>query len=125
MVLNSQTLARLRAVVAHYLKETCTIQKLGNMRGQYGEVMADQWETVASNVPCRIITESVRWVAGELVGEQESLVETYRLIVPVGTALAANQRIIISGITYEVVNLVTGRTDETDEQAIITRARTN
>lgn len=124
-MLPSALLSQLRAITAQYLKDTCTIQSLVNNRGQYGEVIADGWSTVASGVACRIITERDTRKAGELVGGQEALVDTYKIIVPVGTALAANQRIVCNGLTYDVVNLITGRTDETDEQAVIVRARTD
>lgn len=123
MVLNNQMLARLRQMTAQYLKDTCTIERQTVAYGQYNEIIADQWETVATDVACRVITEAIRRTSGELVGEQETLVETYRVVVPTGTGLAPNQRITVGGLVYEVVRLVTNRTDETDEQAVITRAR--
>jgi len=126
MVLPAHLLAQLRSITAQYLKETCTIQQQANAIDQYGGVDASQWNVVASNVPCRIIMQGG---AGnklpQQVGEQESLIDAYRVIVPIGTGLAPNQRIICNGIIYEVTQLITARTDETDEQAMVIRARAN
>lgn len=118
-------LAKLRQVTQGFLKDTCTIEQAGNTVGAFGQQVPG-WTVVASGVACRIITESVRKMEPEMVGGQggqESLAEVYRLVVPVGTALAAGQRVRIGTDYYHVVRLLTERTDETDEQAILTRAR--
>lgn len=124
MVLNNHMLAKLRQVAAQYLKDTCTIQAQAFTRDRYGGVDASQWNVVAENVACRIILQSGSGNnAPQAVGDQESLIDEYRLIVPVGTGLAPNQRVICNGVTYQVTQIITSRTDETDEQAMITRAR--
>lgn len=114
----------LKVATARFLTETCDIEKLANARDKYGNKVPNQWETVSSDVACRIITAGTRNQSSSMdVGSQEALVETYRLIVPAGTALDVDYRVTCNGIVYQVVNVLTSRTDETDRQAILTRVR--
>lgn len=122
-MLNSRMLGILRTVTAKYLKETCTIERETLAEDNFGG-RKHAWETVASDVPCRVITVGNRQESrGQDVGSQETLVDTYRLIVPYGTSLETNMRVTVGGLVYQVVSILSDRTDETDVQATLIRVR--
>ena len=113
----------LRNVTARFLTETCLIEKQADSVGQWGQE-GQLWTTVASGVPCRVISaRAMLQSTAQQVGGQEQLVDTYRIIAPYGTALATNQRVTVGGVVYQVVGLVTDRTDETDVQCVAVRQR--
>lgn len=116
-------LAQMRRAAEQLMTQTCRIEQEVNAVGTWGQP-SPQWTEVARNVKCRVITsrQSTRSTAG-MVGEQETLVDEYRLICPAGTALEKNQRVTVDDVTYQVVNVIVARADETDTQAVIVRAR--
>lgn len=124
-MISKQVLAIIRARTAQFLTETCLIESEELNTGAFGESLHTRI-VVDAEVPCRVIMQS-RTSGGTAaqVGNQETVVDTYRLIVPWGTALAVDQVVTVDGVEYQVVALVTERTNETDAQAVITRARTN
>lgn len=124
MTLNSNVLAQLRNRMAAFLKDTCLIEAQQQMTDEYGAPTL-AWSIVAEDVPCRVLpiaTSSMQSMSA-LVGSGESLQELYKIICPHGTALAPNQRVTVNGAVYNVIQLVTARTDETDTQALLTRQR--
>jgi hypothetical protein len=116
----AQVLAMMQATTAKYLTETCTI--LVQIPHSDPEA-AEQWHVVASGVLCRVITVGeMNRAMTAVTGERENLKYTYALVCPVGTPLAADQKVVIDGgAAWHVVGLITDRTSETDEQAIIER----
>lgn len=123
-MLTAQVLAMMRATTAKFLTETCTIEQEMNSTGEFGQPVP-VWTPIATNVACRVILarQGYRPTAAN-VGGQEKIVDEYRIICPYGTVLATNQRITVStGEVYQVVSLITDRTDETDTQAVVVRAR--
>lgn len=123
-MVNLRVLTILRKATASFLTETCTIEALVNGRDAFGNKVQNQWETVASGVACRVITAGTnRQAAMQDVGTQEAMVETYRLVVPAGTALDIDQRVTVNDVTYQIVSVLVARTDETDRQAVMTRVR--
>ena len=123
-ILNAPMLAQLRSMTAKFLKDSCRIEVQTETIDEIG-APTQTWAIVADDVPCRILPMATGSMASmsELVGSQESLRELYKIICPYGTALAPNQRITSNGATYNIIQLVTARTDETDTQALITRQR--
>lgn len=123
-MLSDQVRAMLRATTEKFFTDTCTIEAQAHSRGKAGEVTAGR-VTVATGVPCRIIDSTTgETLAAQLVGGAEAMVDTYRIIVPYGTQLSVDQIITVSdGTEYHVVGLVTARTDKTDSQAVVRRAR--
>jgi hypothetical protein len=123
-MLSSQVLAMLRAKAAQFFTDTCTIEAESLARGKAGEPTHAR-VTVATGVPCRVIDSTNRQtISAQLVGGQEAIVDTYRIITPYGTALAVDQIITVSsGEEYHVVGLITARTDKVDAQAVVRRAR--
>lgn len=112
----------LRRQTAAFFKETCKIEVKTQSSGSFGN-QKRLLTLVANNVPCRVITSRTPRPAAEEVGSAEAIVEQYRLIVPYGTALAVNQVVTVGSTVYQIVDLVTERTDETDAQAVMVRAR--
>lgn len=122
MMVKSATIARIKARVDMFLTETCLIEAQSQASDEYGNPIPGSRVTVASNVSCRIIDLGERLQSQAVIdSDQETIVDTYRLILPAGTAIAKDQIITISGDEYDVVDLITERTDETDVQAVITR----
>jgi hypothetical protein len=120
--MNSMVLAQLRAMTATFLTDTCTIEARMDAQGQFGEPLQDHWALVAANVPCRVITLSSMRNTQMQIASRETIAESYKLICPYGTALAIDQRVTLAnGAVYQVVDVLTKRTDETDTQATITR----
>jgi len=114
----------MRRALDALLTDTCTITAEAVGADEYG-APPGAWSIVAANVPCRVIMQSAARSAeaGAQAG-REGVADTYRLIVPAGTALDAGQRVTTSdGAVYEVVDLQTALTDAPDAQAIITRMR--
>lgn len=122
-MVSASTLARIAARVALFMGDSCTIEAEVDAAGAMGE-MTDTWAVVAADVACRVIDARETGVSAMAnVGAQEAMVDTYRLIVPVGTALAVDQRVTVGSDVYQIVALVDGRSDATDAQAVITRVR--
>ena len=116
-------LERMKARVALFLGDSCTIEAEVDARGEMGE-MTHLWSVVEADVACRVI--DARKPGGSTtmdVGAQEAMVDTSRLIVPVGTALAVDQRVTVNSDVYQIVALIDGRSDAVDAQAVITRVR--
>lgn len=122
--INSSLLATMRNTAESLMTDTCTIEAGADAVGDMGEVLSDVYTAVASSVACRVITIGNRFK--ETVGitaERETITDAYRLIVPYGTALAVDQRITLDSDSsrWQVVDLLTERTSETDAQAVIVR----
>ena len=122
--LPATVLGSMRATVESLMTDTCKIEVGADSVGEMGEVLQDQYTTVASGVTCRVISLGNRYSeSARTIGEREVITEAYRLIVPYGTALDVNQRITLTSDSsvYQVVDLNTERTDRTDRQAIMVR----
>lgn len=121
---SSQTLAKVRSMVGRFLDESCTIEKMGNSESEQGVPMPE-YEVVATGVSCRIIRAGSSMSSSNTVkGGRESLVDKHRCILPYGTTIAADYRIVMSdGRRYEVVDVVDDLTDKAFVQVIINRLR--
>lgn len=121
--MDTTLISTLRAAAERYMTQTCVIEAQRKGVGRYREE-TPVWDVVAQGVKCRVITVGQR-ASNDMVQAraQESLRDMYRLICPVGTALDVNQRITVDGATYNVVSLITARTDSTDVQAVMERMR--
>lgn len=80
---------------------------------------------IATNVACRVIRAmNSKLATTEPVGSQVSLLETYRLICPVGTPFAVEDRVLMSdGRIFQVQALEDGLSDSAFAGAIIKRVR--
>lgn len=123
MVMRGATHTRLRKQAEGFLTDTCVIERL--LVGQ-GEFMTPQnvWRIIGSGVRCRIITQGRSFASQvQTVAEQETLKEEYRIVLPLGTDIQANDRILNGNTTYTVVRMETRLTDEFFIQATIANKR--
>lgn len=118
--MNSIIEARIRKRLSAFLPTTCTIQHRVQVVGALGDT-ANGWEIVAADVPCRLISYLSNTKQAAVVDDRLALVEAWRLIVPVGTALAPEQRVTIGGEIYVIVSVIDEWSDAMDAQAIIVR----
>jgi head-tail adaptor len=122
-MLPSTILNQLRTTVNRWLTETATIERQTESRGVYGEQVHD-WETVASGVACRVINAGNSNAGNnQQFGNQELMMDRYKIVMPTGTVVDVDYRITVAGRVYDVVAIVDDRTDSTDVQAIVSRVR--
>jgi hypothetical protein len=122
-LISARTVALVRRTAERTLTDVCTIEKLTGSRGTMGEPL-DDWVLVAEDVPCRIITAGTQSTSkAEAVGGQEALKDLHECIVPVGTSIDVDHRVITGGVTYEVVALETALTDAAFVKVLVSRAR--
>lgn len=101
-----------------FFTDSCTIKRPADSSDSTGARTGFP-ELVAEDVPCRII-EGKSDI--EDIGDQLSLTEWFRLIVPVGTELGVEYSVTLaSGAVFWVIDIITQRTDATDAQAMIKR----
>lgn len=117
--IHSQILASARK----WLKDTCTITYQKPITDKYG-AQTKQPVMVAQDVPCRVIEAGgQRGSAIEQAANQETLVEEYRLAVPIDTALDVDQEVAVGSAVYQIVRLDTSMTDKVFRHAIMVRRR--
>lgn len=119
-LINPTVLAKLRKQAATTLTDTCTIKRKTTTMGEFLSPQAG-YQQIATGVQCRVI--GVGTLTNSTVGltaSQESLMESYRLVVPVGTDLQADDMVIINDLAYSVVRLLDNLSDQFFAQALIT-----
>lgn len=122
---SARTIAIVQRNVSEMLTDTCTIKRLTGATGTMGEPL-NQMELIASGVLCRVIrAKTPSNGSQQVVGSQQSMVELYRLICPVGTAFVVDDVVTLSdGSVYQVVQVEDQLTDGVFAGAVITRVRT-
>lgn len=121
---SARTINLVRRNVNDLLTATCRIERETSSTGTMGEPLHD-WDVVQADVPCRVIRLAKRTTtSAEQVGSQETLVERYRLITPVGTNFAVDDRVVMSdGRVFQVVDVEDGLTDEAFAGVMLSRVR--
>lgn len=115
-------LMRLRAIAESYLTERCEIEQVQLQVDEYGAI-DEMWRVYASNVRCRIIQQRRTGSRVAEIGSQEAMAEEYRLIVPVGIVLRADQRVRVGSAVYTVVSAEDALTDGLNASGTIVRVR--
>lgn len=123
-LLSDRTMAMVRRNVNAMLTDLCSIERESGATDDMGAPLHD-WTVVASDVPCRVIRAGQRNNSStEIIGSQETLVEMYRLICPVGTPFTTDDRVRMAGdAVFHIVALEDRLTDLPFVSAIITRGR--
>ncbi len=116
----TSVIKQIRSVLNRWLNETATIERETETRGVYGEQVHD-WETVATDVPCRVIGRNTQ--RNQAMSNQEMMVDEYRVIFETGTVLDVDYRVTVGGNVYRVIAIVDDRTDGVDVQAIVAGER--
>lgn len=125
--MRTNTAARLRRVLVKRLTDTCDIYRAGNARGSMGERVYTR-TLVASGVACRLIrTGGGQSGAGgnSVVAERETLTQGYRVVLAWGTAVQADDVIVIAGQDYQVTGVSPDKTDGVDVQVTVTKGAAN
>lgn len=121
---SDRTLAIIQRNVNEMLVGTCTIERETGTTGTMGEPLHTV-EVIATAVPCRVIRSKTPSLGTtEVVGSQEAMVDTYRLICPVGTSFRVDDRVTLSdGSVWQVASMEDKLTDAAFVGAVITRVR--
>lgn len=114
----------MRATVMRTLTARCTIYQELLETDLYGAPTARQ-VVVASNVPCRIIRVGGSRSEGAVqeVAAQETMPESYRIIVPDTTEMHTDETVVVGGDTYRVVRAVDDWTDELFRAYVVVKRR--
>jgi hypothetical protein len=120
--MNSRILAMIKNETEKWLVESCVIQKRAPTSSPRGAPKAE-FENTAT-VDCRIITEQQgARGAAEVIGGKETLTDAYRIILPAGTEIAKDYRVVSGEFTYEIIGILDKRTDGNDVQVRARRMR--
>lgn len=117
------TLTAIQRYVARFLKSECTITRAVVGKDVHGSP-TKTYDPVASNVPCRVITQRGTASAQAMrIGARETLVDMYRLIVSTDTDVRQDDQIIVGDATYEVASIDDKLTDRVFKGVVLTRER--
>lgn len=118
-----QMVAFIQSMARRWMTSTCTIEREAESFGAFGEPI-HTWEILSSGTACRLITsKGANSPQLAVVADRETMEDTYRISLPVGTTLATDYRITTGGNVYNVVAVLDGRTDSADVQALLVRMR--
>ena len=100
------------------LPDLCTISRYAKNSDSMGAPTGVP-EIIATDIACRVIGGNSDI---EDIGDQHALTESYTLIVPVGTQLGVGYIVTLAdGTVYQVIDLITRRSEAMDAQALIKR----
>lgn len=106
-----------------FLTSQCEIRRVGVSRGERGESVKTPY-SVASGVPCRIITQKGSAQAKTMrIGNRESMVDIYRVIFRDGVDLRIDDQIVIGAEVYNVSGIEDKLTDSVFVGALVVRER--
>lgn len=118
-MLNERLRAQVEKHVLKFLKDRALIERAVQATDIYGDPTGEDWETVADNVPCRVIRENrSTGSAIEAAGDQETLEQAHQVIVPRWAAVDIDQRVTVTSAidgtvtAYKIVRITAGWTDE-------------
>lgn len=118
---DSRTLALVQHIKNAYLTDRATLETEFSTVTSIG-ASTHEWQILATNIPCRMITQGQSTNAARQIGSQEGLVETYRIVLKLDLiTLAVNQRLTINGVVYEIVDILSHRTDQDEVQVTAKR----
>jgi hypothetical protein len=127
-MLNERLRARIEAVALRTMKDRALIEREVHTPDIYGDPTDDAWETVAANVPCRVIRANrSTGSAVQETGGQETLEMEHQIVVPRWAAMDIDQRVTVTSAidgtttTYKVVRITAGWTDEVFRSYVVVR----
>lgn len=120
--MNNRILAMIQNETAKWLTVSCVIQKRAQLKSPQGAAR-EVFENTAT-VVCRIITETqgARGNAEAIAGK-ETITDSYRIILPAGTEIGDDYRIVSGEYTYQVIGILDKRTDGNEVQIRARRMR--
>lgn len=118
-MLTASDLAFMRATQDEALPDTCTIQQktlTSDGMGGYTE----GWTDRATDVACRLAPATYR-PGEQVIAEQQVGSSLWQLTLPAGQVIEASDRVVVAGVTYEVVGVHSGGAWETAKRALLIR----
>lgn len=119
VMLTAAELAVLREVQEEAMPDTCTIQRRSLQSDGMGGY-TESWSDLATGVRCRIASARYR-PEERAIAEQVRGKTLWMLTLPAGQDITARDRVIVSGVAYEVVGLLTGGAWETARRVLLQR----
>lgn len=113
-LVTADDIACLRGELADTLTDLCSISRPTDAADAFGGQMRT-WATVATNVACRIAPETRRPVEEAREGRFATIGD-YVVTLPAGQDITERDRVVIGGLTYEVIG-VRYRTNELTRRA--------
>ena len=121
--LSASTIAKVRGNVSVMLTDSCTIERETSETGDMGQEL-HEWEVLASDVACRLIRAGTKSTGSNNVeGGRESLTDRFRLILPVGTDISTDYRVMVGEDYFQVVDVEAALSDQAFVAAVVVRAR--
>lgn len=99
------------------LTQTCTIQTVSRASDGMGG-FTETWNNTHTNVPCRL---SPQGGSGRVQGDQFTVVTGWVLDVAYDQAIAAGNRVVLGGDTFDVLEVRDDHTDRIVRRAAIKR----
>jgi hypothetical protein len=121
---SARTLAKVQENVGAMLTDTCTIERETTATGDMGQELHEN-EVVATDVACRLIRAGLKSTgSSNNAGGIESLLDRYRLILPVGTVISTDYQVrMADGTIFQVVDVEAALTDAAFVAAVVVRSR--
>lgn len=96
---------QLESSLNKFLSDTCSVLKKSIIRDEYGQEL-EQWEEKHSNVPCRLIYSSTNSQSqASIISEQETLIQSSRIILNKDYGVSVNDKIKIGDDEYSVISI--------------------
>lgn len=109
MSITSAELAQMRTDIELLLPDTCAILSVTQASDSQGG-LTDTWGTVTASVACRLDAINPKGRNNELViGGAVKPFHTYVLSLPYGTSITTQNRVGLSGQTFAVTGVDTGK----------------
>lgn len=105
-MLSAAEIAGMRAVQAEAWPDTCTLQRSVQTTNAIGEAVVS-WETVASDVECRL-ARSAQQPRQTPLAQQQTVIGQWMLTVATSLDIRSGDRVVVAGATYEIVDVAAG-----------------
>jgi len=108
----------LRREAERFLPEVCVVQTptdTRNAEGEYTKAYA-----TSATVACRVAPSSYQQ-AERAVGAALAAQASWAVTLPAGTSVPADGRVVVNGVTYDVVGSTAGRSNEVLVRAYCSR----
>lgn len=116
--LTAQELTDMRTIADDFFPDTCTIQTVTGSTGAMGGV-AQSYANTYTGVACRV--DPMDTGSETIVNEALEGRSGWRLNIPYDQAIAIEDRVIHSGVTYEVRSVMDTHSYSTIRRAVLER----
>lgn len=113
-MLSAAEIADMRAVQGEALPDACEVQRSVRATNAIGEVTVS-WETVASDVACRL-AKSQQQARQTALAQQQTVISPWILTTATTVDLRNGDRVIVASVTYEIVDVTAGPAWETAQR---------